>query len=80
MRPSWLFSTPNRPSSYLMNADGSSVNASGILASWNKRFIIANKMLNTTLFNLPAPVQKTSSQSMIVEYTLQEIPEGGAEV
>ena len=79
MRPSWLFSTPNRPSSYLMNADGSSVNASGTSASWNRRFIMANKMLNTTLFNLPAPVQKTSSQSMTVEYTLQEIPEGGDE-
>lgn len=37
------------------------------------RYLIANKMVNTTLFNLDAPVQKTSSQSMQVEYTLTEV-------
>lgn len=39
------------------------------------RGIFANKMVNTTLFNLPSPVQKTSSSSMTVEYTLTQIGE-----
>ena len=80
MRASWLYSQPNKVSSYVMNCDGGSLaDASGYVDNWNRRCILANKMLNTTLFNLPNPVQKTSSQSMTVEYTLQEVPEGGGE-
>ena len=37
------------------------------------RRIVANKMVNTTKFNLPSPVTKTASQSMIIEYTLEEV-------
>lgn len=37
------------------------------------RYIVANKMVNTTKFNLPSAVTKTASQSMIVEYTLEEV-------
>ena len=37
------------------------------------RYLLANKMVNTTLFNLENPVTKTGSQSMIIEYTLQEV-------
>lgn len=37
------------------------------------RYILANKMVNTSKWNLPTPVQKTASQSMSIEYTIQEI-------
>lgn len=39
------------------------------------RYIVANKMVNSSKFNLPSTVQKTSSQSMTIEYTLQEVSE-----
>lgn len=39
------------------------------------RYIVANKMVNSSKFNLPSTVQKTSNQSMTVEYTLQEVSE-----
>ena len=39
------------------------------------RYLAANKMVNTTKWNLPSSVQKTSSQSMTIEYTLQEVSE-----
>lgn len=39
------------------------------------RYLAANKMVNTSKFNLPSSVQKTSNQSMTVEYTLQEVSE-----
>lgn len=44
-------------------------NQSGTLA----RYLAANKMVNTSKWNLPSPVQKTSSQSMMIEYTLTEV-------
>lgn len=37
------------------------------------RYIVANKMVNSSKFNLPSTVQKTSNQSMTVEYTLTEV-------
>lgn len=37
------------------------------------RYIVANKMVNASKFNLPSTVQKTSNQSMTVEYTLTEV-------
>ena len=39
------------------------------------RYIFANKMVNTTKYNLSSAIQKTASQAMTVEYTLQEIEE-----
>lgn len=39
------------------------------------RYLAANKMVNTTKWNLPSSIQKTSSQSMTIEYTLQEVSE-----
>ena len=45
------------------------------VSTFFERRILANKMLNTTLFNLPTPVTKTSSQAMTVEYTLTEASE-----
>lgn len=37
------------------------------------RYLIANKLVNTTLFNLDSAVQKTTSKSMQIEYTLTEV-------
>ena len=37
------------------------------------RYLAANKLVNTSKFNLPSPVQKTSNQSMAIEYTLTEV-------
>lgn len=37
------------------------------------RMIFANKMVNTTLFNLNSAVQKTTAKSMQIEYTLTEV-------
>lgn len=34
------------------------------------RYIVANKMVNTTLFNLPTSAEKTSVKSMTITYTL----------
>lgn len=62
---------PNNPIFY-MTPIGNQFNSN------NARYILAKKLLTTTLFNLPSPVQKTSSQSMTVEYTLQEV-DGGSE-
>ena len=36
------------------------------------RYILANKMVNTTKYNLSSAIQKTASQAMTVEYVLQE--------
>ena len=37
------------------------------------RYIVANKLVNTSKWNLPTPVQKTASQSMSIEYTITEV-------
>ena len=38
-----------------------------------ERYILANKLVNTTKYNLPSSVQKTANQSMTIEYTLTEV-------
>lgn len=63
----YAFNQAQKVSSYLVEC-GRSADIS------SPRRIFANKMVNTTLFNLPAPVTKASSQSMIIEYTLTEVP------
>ena len=67
----------HKPSSCISRFDNLGLYDS--LVHWDYKWIFANKMLNTTLFNLPNPVQKTSSQSMTVEYTIQEVSGGGDE-
>ena len=68
------FNQCQKPVSYVVATDIHNYNNAPAVS--NKiRYIIANKCLNTTLFNLPNPIQKTSSQSMTVEYTLQEVGE-----
>lgn len=37
------------------------------------RYLVANKLLNTTKYNLPSAITKTASQSMTIEYTLTEV-------
>ena len=37
------------------------------------RYLVANKLVNTSKWNLPTPIQKTASQSMSIEYTIQEV-------
>jgi len=37
------------------------------------RYILANKFLNTTLYNLGTPVHKTTAKSMQISYTLTEV-------
>ena len=64
---------PNKPSSYFTQLDTLRLTSAAAVCP---RGIYANKMLNMTLFNLPSPIQKTSSQSMTVEYTLQEVTGG----
>lgn len=66
---------PNKPSSYITQLDTLRLTSAAAVCP---RDIFANKLLNMTLFNLPSPIQKTSSQSMTVEYTLQEV-DGGSE-
>ena len=60
------YSTPYAPSSYCVDTLGQNNSAAGA------RYIFANKMLNTTLYNLSTPIQKSGSQAMTVEYTLTE--------
>ena len=64
----WAFSTPNRVSSYVVPV-GSGDHAT--VTNLN-RLILANKCILSTKYNLPSAVQKTASQSMTIEYTLQE--------
>ena len=42
-------------------------------SSSQERYILANKMVNTSKYNLPSTIQKTASQSMSVEYVLREV-------
>ena len=37
------------------------------------RYILANKMVNTTLFNLDSEIHKTTAKSLNVQYTLTEV-------
>lgn len=64
---SMAYGNTYKPSFFGMGAGGNSN------PLYTERFILANKMVNTTLFNLPTPIQKTASQSMTVEYTLTEV-------
>lgn len=61
----WLNAQPNKPICFYNWVDP--------YRTTSQRVIVANKMLNTTLFNLPNSVQKSASQAMTVEYTLTEV-------
>lgn len=61
------------PVSYVVATDRQNYTSDTHLVG-GTRYILANKMLNTTLFNLPTPISKSASQAMTVEYTLQEVP------
>ena len=67
---SFGFAHPNSPSSYAQVFDTLRI-YNAYNDDWH--WILANKMLNTTLFNLPTPITKSASQAMTVEYTLTEV-------
>ena len=62
----WHFQTPDKISSLVFpiyyGGDSS-----------QPRYILANKMVNTTKYNLPSAIQKSASQAMSVEYVLSEV-------
>jgi len=66
------FNHNNLPVSYVVATDRQNYQSSTGLVG-GARYILANKMLNTTLFNLPTPIIKSASQAMTVEYTLTEV-------
>lgn len=61
-------SSPEKVSSYAMPL-GSTAQRD----YYYSRYILANKFLTTTRFNLPTTVTKTASQSMTIEYTITEV-------
>lgn len=64
--PSYAFQTVNRVSTYafpIASTDNTS----------RARYILANKLIHTTMLNLPQAIQKTSAKNMNVEYTLTEV-------
>lgn len=63
----WAFQTPNKPVSYVSPV------GSGREGFAMRRYVLANKMVNTTLYNLPSPVTKGNNQSMSITYTLTEV-------
>lgn len=40
--------------------------------TYSPRYIVANKMVNSTLFNLDSPIHKTTAKSLNIQYTLTE--------
>ena len=42
-------------------------------ANSQPRLLLASKMVNTTLFNLPSSVTKTATTAMQIEYTISEV-------
>lgn len=68
----FAFAQPNNPSSFGNRFDNLGLDSVDAY-SWSYKYILANKMLNTTLFNLPTPITKSASQAMTVEYTLTEV-------
>lgn len=66
--PSFAFASPSEVSSYLSAICGGEPSTGGTCPRW----IVANKMVNTTLYNPSEPIVKTASQSMVIEYTLRE--------
>ena len=65
--PCYACHEPYRPSSVVTYLGAGSDSGS------QPRFILANKFLNTTLYNLGTPVHKTTAKSMQISYTLTEI-------
>ena len=70
-----LYNQPNKISSYVIPLGGRT-------ATSLPRWIVANKLVNTTLFNLtdpetgdPMTITKQGTQAMTIEYTITEIPE-----
>lgn len=63
----WAYQQLNKVSTLVMPI-GASTDSGNV-----SRYLIANKLVNTSKWNLPTPVQKTASQSMSIEYTITEV-------
>lgn len=70
-----FFNQTDKISAYVVPLMGDNANT-------RPRWIVANKMVNTTLFNLvdpetgdPTTITKQGTQAMTIEYTITEIPE-----
>lgn len=71
--PTIAFSTPQKPSSYAVKM-GVGFRTSTYLGV-EGRYLLANKMLNTTKFNLESAVNKSASEAMTIRYTISEVSE-----
>ena len=63
---SYALNTVNRISTYAFPI-------ASVQSQSRARYILANKLVHTTMLNLPQAVQKTSAKNMNVEYTLTEV-------
>lgn len=63
----YSFHEPDRPITFATRV-GATQRGSGN----QPRFLLADKFIETTKFNLPSAVEKTATQAMTVEYTLTE--------
>lgn len=62
----WIFLTPTKPSSYVVPVGtGESVTL--------PRYLVANKFLDTTKYNLPEAFTKAADETLTIEYTLTEV-------
>lgn len=64
--PSYALQTVNRISTYAFPI-------AAVDSASRARYILANKLVHTTMLNLPQAVPKTSAKNMNVEYTLTEV-------
>lgn len=65
----WCYQEPSNPSSLVLPL-GNGNNAGTASVS---RYILANKLVHTTKYNLPQKIDKAAGQNMTIEYTLQEV-------
>lgn len=72
----WYFQSPTKVSSLALPVVQQSSYVSGTSTnSVQNRYILANKMVNTTKYNLSSAITKTGAQAMSIEYTLTEVPD-----
>ena len=67
--PNYGFNQPYNPTSYVVPI-GAQPSDDPIS---RPRYILANKMVNTTLFNLDSVVHKTTAKALNIQYTLTEV-------
>lgn len=65
------FSQPNKINNYVVTLG--SIDSPYTSPVQKPRYIMANKMINSTKFNLPESITKDTSKSLTIEYTLEEV-------